>query len=183
MSVSPRHLRLVPAVPVAAEPFPADAGAAFRQYGRYVATVAFRILGRRDELEDLVQDVFLEAHRTLPTLRDPDALRGWLATITVRTARHRLRRRRLKAFFGLTDKLDDHDLVDPAASAETRVMLSGVFRALDGLPTEVRIAWVLRHLQGEPLDRVAELSGCSLAAVKRRLAKAKPIMDGVIADD
>ncbi|MDX2024083.1 MAG: RNA polymerase sigma factor [Deltaproteobacteria bacterium] len=178
----PRHLQLVPAAPQDCEAVPTDAGDAFRQYGRYVATIAFRIMGRRDELEDLVQDVFLEVHRTLPTLRSAEALRGWLATITVRTARHRLRRRRLKSFFGLTETLDEHDLADPNASAETGALLAPVFAALDTLPVPVRIAWVLRHLEGHPLERVAQLSGCSLAAVKRRLVKANAVMDEVVAD-
>lgn len=163
------------------EPPPLDAGAVFRQYGRYVATIAYRVLGRRDELEDVVQDVFLEAHRMLPTLRDGEALRGWLATVTVRTVRHRLRRRRLRALLELVGVTDDH--ADPNASAEDGVVLGAVFRALDSLPVQVRIAWALRYLQGESLERVAELSGCSLAAVKRRLVKAKVVMDGVVADE
>src|SRR5215470_14551684 len=56
----------------------------FRRYARYVATIGLRLLGRDDELDDLVQDVFIEAHRGLHGLRTPDAIKGWLARITVR---------------------------------------------------------------------------------------------------
>jgi RNA polymerase sigma-70 factor (ECF subfamily) len=43
---------------------------------------------------------------------------------------------------------------------------------MERLPVNDRIAWVLRHLEGEPLDRVAEICGCSLATAKRRIAAA-----------
>jgi RNA polymerase sigma-70 factor (ECF subfamily) len=43
---------------------------------------------------------------------------------------------------------------------------------LDELPAKERIAWVLRHLEGEQLEDVARIVGCSLATVKRRIAAA-----------
>src|SRR5437764_180503 len=79
----------------------------FRRYARYVATIGFKLLGRDDELDDLVQDVFIEAHRGLHQLRDLDAAKGWLARITVRRAVRRLRRQKLRAFFSL-DALSEH---------------------------------------------------------------------------
>ena len=48
----------------------------FRRYARYVATIGFKLLGRDDELDDLVQDVFIEAHRGLHQLRDLDAAKA-----------------------------------------------------------------------------------------------------------
>src|SRR5690348_13558322 len=64
----------------------------FERYSHYVATIAFRLLGRNDEVDDVVQDVFLQVHRRLSTIR-PDAVKGWLAVVTVRATRRRLRRR------------------------------------------------------------------------------------------
>jgi hypothetical protein len=64
----------------------ADLGSLFRVHGRYVAKVAARILGRDAEVDDVVQDVFLEAASGLQTIRDPQAACGWRATITIRRA-------------------------------------------------------------------------------------------------
>ena len=61
--------------------------AAFRRYSRYVAAVALRLLGRDDEVDDVVQEVFLAALRGLERLREPEAVKGWLATVTVRPPR------------------------------------------------------------------------------------------------
>ena len=84
-----RPLHLVP-IP---DDGPADAAAVslepaalFRRYAAYVATCAHRLLGADDELDDVVQEVFLVALRGLRGLRDPEAIRGWLATVTVRRA-------------------------------------------------------------------------------------------------
>lgn len=154
----------------------------FEQYATYVATIAYRILGTRDELDDVVQDVFLRAHRSLHLLRSPEAVASWLATVTVRVSRQRLRTRKLRRWLRLEGP-PGHEPADPAASPETRAAVSAIFRALEQVPTDARVAWSLRYLQGERLDQVAVLCGCSLAAVKRRIAKARVALDQVVGDD
>jgi RNA polymerase sigma-70 factor (ECF subfamily) len=144
--------------------------AAFRRYSRYVAAVALRLIGRDDELDDVVQEVFLAALRGLPRLREAEAVKGWLATVTVRVAGRRLRRRRLRTFLGLDHAPDYERLAAPDAPADERALLSRVYLALDALPVRERLAFCLRHVEGEPLERVAELCGCSLATAKRRIA-------------
>src|SRR5262249_23976092 len=76
----------------------------FRRYSRYGAAVALRLLGRDDEIDDVVQEVFLQAVRGLERLREPEAVKGWLATVTVRVAGRKLRLRRVRGFFGLDDR-------------------------------------------------------------------------------
>jgi RNA polymerase sigma-70 factor (ECF subfamily) len=146
------------------------------QYSSYVASIGYRILGSRAELDDLLQDVFLEVHRNLRTLREPEAVRGWLATITVRVARRMVRMRRLTAFLLPFDAFRSAEEVDIGASAEERHLYSRMYAVLDRVPANSRIAWVLKVLEGEPLGRVAALCGCSLAAVKRRIAKVDDAM-------
>jgi RNA polymerase sigma-70 factor (ECF subfamily) len=145
----------------------------FRRYARYVATVGFKLLGRDDELDDLVQDVFIEAHRGLHQLRDLDAAKGWLARITVRRAVRRLRRQRLRAFFSLEALANQAPVVDAAASPEERAHIASTYRLLDALPVPQRVVWLLRHVEGETLDSIAVLCGCSKATVQRRLRAAQ----------
>ena len=73
----------------------------------------------------LVQDVFLSAQTTLPELRHAEAIRGWLATVTVRVARRRLRARRLRRFSAPADLDRADDVPDRAASPETQVAGQG----------------------------------------------------------
>lgn len=144
----------------------------FRRYSSYVAKIGYRLLGRDDEVDDLVQDVFLAAHKGAKALRDPDAIRGWLATVAVRTAHRRLRARRVKMVLRFDSSPDYEDVADTGASPEQRAMLAAVYRTLDTLPPNQRIPWSLRYIEGEQLERIAELCDCSLATVKRRIKAA-----------
>jgi RNA polymerase sigma-70 factor (ECF subfamily) len=145
----------------------------FRRYARYVATIGFKLLGRDDELDDLVQDVFIEAHRGLHQLRDLDAAKGWLARITVRRAVRRLRRQKLRAFFSLETLASEVPVVDGAATPEERAHIASTYRLLEALPVQQRVVWLLRHVEGETLDSIAVLCRCSKATVQRRLRAAQ----------
>ncbi len=148
----------------------------FRRYAPYVAKIGYRLLGRDDEVDDLVQDVFLAAHRGIGGLRDADAIRGWLATVTVRTAHRRLRYRRVRAFLHLDAQPEYEQVAAPGASPEQQAVLGAVYRVLDGLPAGQRVPWTLRYVEGEKLERIATLCNCSLATVKRRIKAAQDVI-------
>lgn len=159
-------------------PSPTDFDALYLRYAPYVAAIAARILGRDDDLDDLVQDAFVNALRGLRGLREPLAVKGWLGKITVRLAMRRLRARSLRRALHLDrDVLDYESLCGDDASAEQRALVAKVYRALDRLPAAERVAWVLRHVQGEPLQRLPELCGCSLSTAQRRLARAQAALE------
>jgi RNA polymerase sigma-70 factor (ECF subfamily) len=151
--------------------------ALFRRYAPYVARIGLRILGRPDEVDDLVQDVFLNVHRHLPALRDPGSVKAWLAAITVRAARRKLRKRRIVELFTRTREEPDYGrIADEGASLEDRTHIAALFRALEALPVAERLAWSLRHLEGETMERVAELCSCSLSTAKRRVQSAHEML-------
>lgn len=152
---------------------------AYRRYAPYVAAIGVRIMGRGDELDDLVQDVFVEATRGIASLTSPEALKGWLARITVRTSMRRLRRGRLfrALHLQLDDTRDYESLASPDATPEQRALVARVYQALDRLSAKDRTAWVLRHVQGETLEQAAELCACSLSTYQRRLRRASAQLD------
>jgi len=154
----------------------------YRRYCRYVAAVVLRLDGRQIEVDDIVQDVFVEAARGVARLRDPDAIKGWLATITVRIVRARLRTRRLRRFLGLDAHPDYAGLVDPSASPLDKLLLRAVYRVLDELPVDDRLAFTLHHIEGEKLEAVARLCGCSCATAKRRIARAQRALEERLGD-
>ncbi|HEX3759393.1 MAG TPA: sigma-70 family RNA polymerase sigma factor [Kofleriaceae bacterium] len=152
---------------------PVTLDAAFRAHAGFVAGVALRVLGRPSEVDDLVQDVFLRVLPRLGDLREPAALRGWLAVITARLARRRLRSRRWKVWLGMGGEHDYTELADRAASPQDRALLGELYRALDRLPAHHRLAWTLRHVEGMELAAVARACDCSLATVKRWIGAAE----------
>lgn len=155
----------------------------YRRYCRYVAAVALRLDGRQTEVDDVVQEVFVEAARGIRGLRDADAVKGWLATITVRVVRQRLRRRKMRRLLGLETPVDYVDLADPAASPVDRLLLRAVYRVLDELAVEDRIAFTLHLMEGERLEDVARLCGCSCSTAKRRIARAQRAIEDRMGHD
>jgi RNA polymerase sigma-70 factor, ECF subfamily len=147
---------------------------AFRAHAPQVATMALRILGRREEADDLVQDVFMKAGRWLSKLDDPSAVRAWLMKVTVRLAWRRLRMRRFRVALGLDGACDYAEIAHSGRlSPEDGAFLAEVYRILDRMPAGERLAWSLRHVDGEQLEDVASRCACSLATAKRWIATAQ----------
>jgi RNA polymerase sigma-70 factor (ECF subfamily) len=164
-------------------PAPMSLEEAFKQYAPHVAAIGFRILGSRDQMQDLVQDVFLKAHDWIARIDDPRALKAWLTTVTVREARLRLRLRRVRAFFHLADNHNYAGVASPAASPAERALATEIYRILDGVPVNARVAWTLRYVEGLTLPEIAQHCGCSLATVKRRVADVHRIVLEALRDD
>jgi RNA polymerase sigma-70 factor (ECF subfamily) len=142
------------------------------RYAPYVGAIASRILGRTAEVDDVVQDVFAAAIDGLAR-RDHEAeIQSWFATVAVRKCMRQLRFRRLWSVVDLAADPSYDRLVDPAAGPEERHLVLEVYRALDRIPVRERVPWTLRYVAGENLERVAVLCECSLATVKRRVARA-----------
>jgi len=147
---------------------------AFRAHAPPVATMALRILGRQDEADDLVQDVFMKAGSWLSKLNDATAVRAWLMKVTVRLAWRRLRVRRWRVALGFEGSYDYAELAqNRGLSPEDSALAAELYRMLDRMPARERLAWSLRHLHGEKLEDVAERCACSLATAKRWIASAQ----------
>lgn len=157
--------------------------AVFERFSPYVAGTAIKILGRDDEVDDVIQEVFLACSRREEPFPTAEDARRWLSTVTVRIACHRLRRRRMRSFWTLSLEKAHFHVPTAHLSPEEHAQLRRLYRVLDQLPIPERTAWVLRHLQGERLDDVAEACGCSLATVKRRIAAASQAVAEVFRDD
>jgi RNA polymerase sigma-70 factor (ECF subfamily) len=147
----------------------------YRRHAHYLLAISARLLSSRSEGEEIVQDTFVAAFAQLGRLREPAALRGWLARIAVNLVRRRLRRDRLVRFLGLDRGSDDATLAAlaaPALRADDRAELALVDRLLRRMPANLRVAWMLRRVEGLPLAEVASACACSLATAKRRVAAA-----------
>ena len=146
----------------------------FDRYGTPVQRVLMRVMGRDPELADLLQDVFVRAFAGIGGLKDPAAVRGWLTSIAVFTARGCIRRRALRRALGLAPTAEvAPDPAAPEHDEEAAAALRATYAVLGRMPADERIAFALRHVDGMELTHVAEAAGCSLATIKRRLARAR----------
>jgi RNA polymerase sigma-70 factor (ECF subfamily) len=146
------------------------AAALWSRYGRLVYRIADRGLGSAHEAEDLTQDVFLCLFSKVGGLRDQNALRSFVVSVTVRTLKWRLRRRRLRQWAHLTET---GELPDRAVrGVDVDEALRRFYALLDRLGAEDRLVFVLRRVDDMQLQDVAKAMKLSLATVKRRLRRA-----------
>lgn len=158
--------------------------ALFRRYVGMASATTFRLLGRDSELEDIVQESFVEALATLSRLERPQAFSAWLTRIVVGTAIATLRRRRLLTRLGLLrpEPVQIESLVARDAPPDVAAELKAIYRLFDSLPTAERVILVLRRVEELSLQEVAERTSWSLATVKRKLARAEQWLSRTLAE-
>jgi len=150
---------------------PAAVAELLSRYTDLVRCFLVRTLGSAADLDDLTQETFLTVIRRVGTLREPTALRSFVVSVAIRVARNELRKRSIRRFVGLEA---EGDL--PVALPHDAAAAQGVrhlYAALDRMNANHRLAFVLRHVEGYDLLEAAGICGCSLATLKRWLARAE----------
>jgi RNA polymerase sigma-70 factor (ECF subfamily) len=132
-----------------------------------------RILGKDTDVAALLNDVFLRALRRIDRVGDASALGMWLTRIAVFTAKEHLRARRRRRWLVLFAPAEMPDAETVEAPVEIREAVACLYRALDALPADERLAFSLRHIEQMTLTEVAEACDVSLATAKRRLERAE----------
>jgi RNA polymerase sigma-70 factor, ECF subfamily len=133
----------------------------------------FRILGSNRELEDLLQDAFIEIFRALHSFRGDSTLSRWCQTIAVRVAYLAISRRRPPAVdLALVDDVLASD-ADVRRQVLAREAARRLYAALDRVEPKQRIAFALAAIDGKSLAEVAELTDSTLFAVKTRVWRAR----------
>ncbi len=152
----------------------------YRRHVSFAIHLATRIEGSARDVDDVVHDAFLKAFERLRELHDPAAFRSWLGSIIVHDVRSHLRRAKLMRAIGLVrtgEPIDLDALASSEASPSVRAQIAQVYALLRTQPVDERIAWILRAVEGHDLDSVAALTSCSLATVKRRIARVQKFLD------
>ncbi len=160
-----------------------DAYRAFvKTYERPIHHTVWRLVGARfaADVEDITQDIFIKLFRALPQF---DAGRGtrlssWVFTFVKNYCFDVLKRRRLPTV-SLDGGPEGATLPVLAATRSPRDELSAreiqdsIARAVDLLPREQKLAFVLREFEGLAYAEIAEISACSEGTIKSRIHRAK----------
>jgi RNA polymerase sigma-70 factor (ECF subfamily) len=151
-----------------------DAHAPRVAWGRFspmVRGMLRRTLGPEFDVDDVLQDVFLCLFQNVKNLREPGALRAFVMSITVRTVRHEIRRRRIRRWVGLGDDGEVPDLRVVSPDTDSREALVRFYRVLDKVGTRDRTAFVLYFIEGLDAASVALNLSVSVPTVRRCLAR------------
>jgi RNA polymerase sigma-70 factor, ECF subfamily len=138
-------------------------------------SVACRILGNPSDAEDVLQEIFLSAHRKLDGFRGDSALGTWLYRLATNQCLDYLRSRGAR-MNQVTDTLDDAPVAAGPAGrglAEQTVTKMDLERALTRLPDGCRAAFVLHDVEGLEHREVAEALGIAEGTSKSQVHKAR----------
>ena len=147
----------------------------YRVHSGRLYSVACRMLGNPADAEDLLQEIFLAAHRKLVSFRGESALGTWLYRLGTNLCLDHLRSRAARTN-QLTGALDDEPALPDASSgrlADRTVTKMDLERALAQLPEGCRAAFVLHDVEGLEHREVAEVLGIAEGTSKSQVHKAR----------
>ena len=147
----------------------------YRAHAGRLYNLLFRMAGSAQEAEDLLQDVFLTAHRKLGGFRGDSSLGTWLYRMAVNLCLDFLRGRQAR-MAKATASLDEDDAPEPAAAMPaipTAVSRIDLDRAIAQLPDGCRTAFVLHDVEGFEHNEIATMLGVSEGTSKSQVHKAR----------
>jgi RNA polymerase sigma-70 factor, ECF subfamily len=148
-------------------------GALYRAYRSQILGHLYRLLGGPHDLEDALQDTFVEAFRSIGKFRGDAKLSTWLHGIAVHVALRRLRRRSRQPRDAAMDEGARAADALQARTVEARRQVARVFAILEHLPPKKRVVFVLHEIEGLPLTEIARMVGAPQITVRTRLHYAR----------
>jgi len=152
----------------------------FETYKTMVFNLCFRMLGDREEAEDLTQEVFFKAYKSLEHFRSQSKLPTWLYRIGVNLCLNYQRKKkyaRMLSLDSLFESADERIFRNPEDSPDMALEKNETERivrdAVNSLPRRQRIALLLRRYEGLSYQEIANVMGCSVASVESCLHRAK----------
>jgi len=149
----------------------------FDRERRRVHGLLYRVVGSNAQMDDLLQDTFLQVFRSLPTFRGDSSLRTWIDRCAVRVAyAHFARRSRTPTL----ECVQDVGTEDPTAEERTsmREAVRRLYAELDRLEPRQRVAFTLFAVENRTLREVAEITESTLATAKIRVWRARRALEG-----
>ncbi len=156
----------------------------FRRHRARVHACLYRVLGTNRDMDDLLQEAFIQVFQSLSGWRAEASLATWIDRVSVRVAYRYLSQRGRRV---QTAELVDEDAPGgegPGASRQlARDGVKRLYEVLDELGAAARLAFTLHEIDGRPLSEVAELVGSSVTATKLRVWRARKRLEAAAAPD
>jgi RNA polymerase sigma-70 factor (ECF subfamily) len=157
----------------------------FRDHRDDVARLVHRMLGPSADLEDVVQEVFVQVHKSLDSFRHDSRFSTWLYRVTVNVVL--MHRRAARSRPVLTELAEVRAPKDPRPLPDEevarRLRIAAFYRLLDRLSDKKRAVYVLHDLEGVPAAQVAKIVGAPVLTVRTRLFYARRDLAALLRDE
>ena len=142
------------------------------KYSQFVYSLILKMTANREDAEELTQDVFLKAYRSLASFRGGSNFSTWLYRIAYNTAVSATRRQQAE-WVSLDDApqagVADDDAEDEVAQLNREAQLERLQNALDQLAPDDRGLIMLFYIQGKTMEEISHIADLSLPNVKTRM--------------
>lgn len=154
-----------------------DFRALYDEYRNKVYATVQHVVGRTDEVDDIVQTVFLEIHRSLPKYKGHSKLSTWIYRITVNVGLQYIRKRKRRRVFLFFSENEERQVEkvgrDERPRLQERHVLKKLYSLLEKLSEKKRIVFVLHELEGMSPEQVSEIVNVPVNTVRSRLHAAR----------
>jgi RNA polymerase sigma-70 factor, ECF subfamily len=147
----------------------------FRRHRSVVAAIAYRMLGPSADIEDVVQEVFLQVHRSLPDFRNQAKFTTWLHRVAVNVVLMTRRRAKSRPTYTHEEaaRHEPTDVPTPDQGVARSRRLEAFHALLDKLSDKKRIVYILHELEGMAPAEIAKVAECPVLTVRTRLFYAR----------
>jgi RNA polymerase sigma-70 factor, ECF subfamily len=148
----------------------------FERHRGDVARLVYRMVGPRAEIEDLIQEVFVQVHRSLRDFRGEARFSTWLHRVTVNVVL--MHRRAEKSRPILAEEMESGTVEDvtttmPDVEVERRKRIAAFFDLVAEVADKKRVVFVLHDLEGKSPSEIAEIVEAPILTVRTRLFYAR----------
>jgi RNA polymerase sigma-70 factor, ECF subfamily len=155
-------------------------GELVRRYQDRLYNTVHRLVDNAEDAQDVVQDAFLNAYQSLASFKGDSQFFTWLYRIAVNTAISLKRKRRVvysiragRGSEGGDEPIDPSDLSRPEHGLERSEVERRVQDALNRLSPEHRTVLVLKDMDGQKYEDMAEILGVPIGTIRSRLHRAR----------
>jgi RNA polymerase sigma-70 factor, ECF subfamily len=164
---------------------PAATRELFRRHRMRVQACLYRVLGSNRDMDDLLQEAFIQVFRSLHNWRAEASLATWIDRVSVRVAYRYLSQRGRRI---VTEVLEGDeggpDVEGPGAQRQlARDGVKRLYEVLDELGAASRLAFTLHEIDGRSVAETAQLVGSSVTATKLRIWRARKRVEQAATED
>jgi len=147
-----------------------------------VYNTAVSIVQNEDDADDITQDVFIQVYQSVSSFKGESKFSTWLYRIVISKALDHVKKKKRKKRFGFMQSLfgtegeeniQPEEFNHPGVVMENKERAAELFKAMEQLPDNQRIAFTLHKLEAQKYQDIAAIMNLSLTAVESLIARAK----------
>ena len=158
------------------------------KYQSRIVSIAFKFVKEIQLAEDISQESFIKAYRSIDSFREESAFYTWLYRITANTAKNYLvsKGRRKESSISELSISENEDFFElPTNDSPEQILMAQslkdtIYDALRGLPEDTRTALSLREFEGLNYEEIAEIMNCPVGTVRSRIFRGREALENLI---